>query len=104
MSGFGGVELCRHTTTIDSYGELDGDNFLIIGGYESGIDAAYHLANDKKVRVFDMEGPWESESSDPSVALSTTHLRECVDKVDENVSLHAHSIVTLVNQVNDTYK
>ena len=50
LSGFSGVELCRHTATVDSYSKLDGDNFLIIGGYESGIDAAYHLAkNDKKV-------------------------------------------------------
>ena len=66
LSGFSGAELCRHTATVDSYSNLEGDNFLIIGGYESGIDAAYHLAkNDKKVRVFDMEGPWESESSDP---------------------------------------
>ena len=70
--GFNGCELCRHTSSVDSYSELEGDDFLIIGGYESGIDAAYHLAkNGKNVRVFDMEGPWESESSDPSVALST---------------------------------
>ena len=30
------------------YADLEGDNFLIIGGYESGIDAAYHLANNGK--------------------------------------------------------
>jgi len=106
LSGFSGAELCRHTATVDSYSKLEGDNFLIIGGYESGIDAAYHLAkNDKKVRVFDMEGPWESESSDPSVALSTYSFERMRHaKFEENVSLNAHSIVTLVNQVNDTYQ
>ncbi len=106
LSGFSGAKLCRHTATVDSYSDLEGDNFLIIGGYESGIDAAYHLAkNDKKVSVFDMEGPWESESSDPSVALSTYSFeRMRHEKFEENVSLHAHSIVTLVKQVNDTYQ
>ena len=70
------------------HSNLEGDNFLIIGGYESGIDAAYHLAkNDKKVSVFDMEGPWESESSDPSVALSTYSFeRMRHEKFEENVS------------------
>jgi len=104
--GFNGCELCRHTSTVDSYSELEGDDFLIIGGYESGIDAAYHLAkNGKNVHVFDMEGPWESESSDPSVALSTYSFeRMRHPKFEENVSLHAHSIITLVNHVNDTYQ
>lgn len=71
LSGFTGSQLCRHTATVGSYEELDGDNFIIVGGYESGIDAAYHLAyRNKRVQVFDAECPWESESSDPSVALS----------------------------------
>ena len=42
LGGFQGSELCLHTSNIGSYQELDGDDFLIIGGYESGIDAAYH--------------------------------------------------------------
>ena len=50
VSGFEGSELCRHTSTVPKYGDLEGDDFLIIGGYESGIDASYHLARcDKKV-------------------------------------------------------
>ena len=106
MSGFTGVEHCRHTATVESYGELEGDNFLIIGGYESGIDAAYHLAkNDKRVNVFDMEGPWESDSSDPSVALSTYSFeRMRHEKFESNVKLHANTIITLVNKVNDTFQ
>ena len=50
LNAFTGSELCRHTATIASYEELDGDNFIIVGGYESGVDAAYHLAyRDKRV-------------------------------------------------------
>ena len=72
LRGFEGSELCRHTATVPSYDDLEGDDFIVIGGYESGIDAAYHLADrDKKVRLFDKSSPWTSESSDPSVALST---------------------------------
>ena len=69
---FEGSEFCRHTATVEAYAGLDGDDYVIIGGYESGIDAAYHLAaNGSSVRVFDGACPWGAETSDPSVALST---------------------------------
>ncbi len=71
LTGFVGSQLCRHTATIASYDELDGDDFIVVGGFESGVDAAYHLAyRDKRVRLFDKGCPWEDESSDPSIALS----------------------------------
>ncbi len=44
LNGFVGSQLCRHTATIASYADLDGDDFIIVGGYESGVDAAYQLA------------------------------------------------------------
>ncbi|MEM0925544.1 MAG: NAD(P)/FAD-dependent oxidoreductase, partial [Planctomycetota bacterium] len=66
LGGFDGSGLCRHTATVDRYEELEGDDFIIIGGYESGVDAAYHLsARGKRVRLFDMSCPWKDESSDP---------------------------------------
>ena len=58
--GFPGVEHCVHTATIPSYKRLDGDDFIIVGGYESGIDAAYHLAGQgKRAKVFDKNCPWK---------------------------------------------
>ena len=72
QGAFLGSELCLHTSKIKAYSDLAGEDYLIIGGYESGIDAAYHLSKrGKKVRVFDQNCPWSEESSDPSVALST---------------------------------
>lgn len=72
FAAFAGSKECRHTATVPSYEELEGDDFIVVGGYESGIDAAYHLAKrGKKVRVLDEGSPWQEESSDPSVALST---------------------------------
>ncbi|MEM1142750.1 MAG: NAD(P)/FAD-dependent oxidoreductase [Pseudomonadota bacterium] len=98
IMAFEGSELCRHTATISSYDELEGDDFVVIGGYESGVDAAYHLAfRDKTVRMFDRGAPWEDPSSDPSVALSLfsfERMRE--DWFQEQVELHPFKPITSV--------
>ena len=43
LGGWVGSQLCRHTATIASYEELDGDDFIVVGGYESGVDVALSL-------------------------------------------------------------
>ena len=59
LEGFSGSELCQHTATLANYADLDGDDFMVIGGYESGSDAAYHLSKrGKKVTMFDKGDPW----------------------------------------------
>ena len=106
LNGFAGSELCRHTATVPSYQDLPGDDFIIIGGYESGVDAAYHLAyHDKKVRLFDRGCPWKDESSDPSVALSTysqERMRE--DWFEEQVELFPESPIESVSQQDEGYE
>lgn len=104
--GFVGSELCRHTATIPSYDGLQGDDFIIIGGYESGVDAAYHLADrDKKVRLFDDGCPWESESSDPSVALSTFTLERMREEwLSDYVELFPNTSITSVTRVDEIYE
>ncbi len=75
LNDFQGSELCLHTALLPNYAELDGDDFIVVGGYESGVDVASHLAErGKRVRLFDRGRPWACESSDPSVALSTFSL------------------------------
>ena len=32
LGGFPGSELCQHTATLANYADLDGDDFLVIGG------------------------------------------------------------------------
>lgn len=100
MGGLNGIEHCRHTATIRDYSELDGDEFVIIGGYESGIDAAYHLARyGKRVRVLDKACPWDDESSDPSISLSTYSLeRMKAAWFRERVELHPDTRVDSVKQ------
>ena len=106
FGGFEGSELCQHTALISSYEELDGKEFIIIGGYESGVDAAFHLASyDKHVRLFDRGAPWKQETSDPSVALSTYSLeRMREDWFQENVELFPETPIASVTLVDDAYE
>ena len=95
---FEGSELCRHTSTVSSYAEMSGDDYLIIGGYESGIDAAYHLSrNGKQVKVFDSSCPWGAKTSDPSVALSTYSFeRMRAESFQTHVELFAETKISKV--------
>lgn len=71
MGGFPGAEHCLHNSRVRSWRELEGDDFVVIGGYESGIDAAVHLAaNRKRVVVLDARGAWNAKEDDPSVSLA----------------------------------
>lgn len=76
LNPFPGAQLCRHNSQIQSYAALEGDDFLVIGGYESGIDAAVHLAAiGQLVRVLDSQRVWDEHGLDPSLTLSP-HTRE----------------------------
>ncbi|MEM7142501.1 MAG: NAD(P)/FAD-dependent oxidoreductase [Actinomycetota bacterium] len=100
-----GAEHCRHTATVERYGDIDGDDIIVIGGYESGIDAAYHLAKrGRRVRLFDSGCPWRSETSDPSVALSTYSLERMNDPdfVDK-VTLEPYTAIAAVRRDGDAY-
>lgn len=106
LNGFVGSELCRHTATIPSYKELDGDNFIVVGGYESGVDVAYHLAyRGKRVRLFDKNRPWGEESSDPSIALSPFTLERIREiKFFEQVEMYPYMPIETVSRVNGKYE
>ena len=105
LDGFLGSKLCRHTSTVSNYSTLDGDDIIIIGGYESGIDAAYHLAKSgKKVVLFDKDNPWDEDSSDPSVSLSTFSYERMRDSAfDENVELFSHTPIISVTRLDNNY-
>ena len=70
-NGFHGAELCLHSSKVISWDDLSGDERCIIGGSESGVDAAVALAAaGRRAVVFDGEEPWNRRSSDPSELLS----------------------------------
>ncbi|MCS6849247.1 MAG: NAD(P)-binding domain-containing protein [Anaerolineae bacterium] len=71
LNGFRGASLCLHNSQVRSWQTMPGKEYIVIGGYESGIDAAVQLAAlGKRVRVFDGRAAWDVDESDPSVSLS----------------------------------
>lgn len=85
LSPFEGSELCLHNSYVRSWIDLQGEEFTVIGGYESGIDAAYHLTqNNKNVTVISKSSPWKSPKADPSISLSpfTKERLEIADDTD----------------------
>jgi putative flavoprotein involved in K+ transport len=70
-SPFPGAEHGCHTGDVRSWGDLEGSEFVVIGGYESGVDAAVSLVElGKRVRVLDRRVRLGEETSDPSGSLS----------------------------------
>lgn len=66
-----GSELCMHNSEVRSWAELPGDEYLIIGGYESGVDAAVNLSRaGKKCRVLASTPCWSVKTTDPSAELA----------------------------------
>ena len=66
-----GAEYGVHSSRLKRWSDHDGEDALVIGGYESGIDAAIGLADvGKSVTVLGRTPAWDSDDTDPSVALS----------------------------------
>ncbi|MBO1438727.1 NAD(P)/FAD-dependent oxidoreductase [Meiothermus sp. CFH 77666] len=66
-----GASLGLHYGRVKSWAALEGNRFVVVGGYESGLDAAYHLAMlGKQVTVLDPQAPWEKRTGEPSVDTS----------------------------------
>ena len=70
-NSFKGSEWCCHTAEVDTWQNLKGDRFTVIGGYESAADATVALAQlQKSVTVLARTATWNSEEPDPSLSLS----------------------------------
>lgn len=68
---FPGAALGQHTSLVRSWRTLPGDDFVVVGGYESGLDAAINLAlAGKRVRVLERSDVWKQPGHDPSIAIS----------------------------------
>merc|ERR1740138_117896 len=66
-----GAELCIHNSRVESWANLPGDDFVIIGGYESGADAAINLAKaGKRSTVLASTAAWNVQTPDPSTELA----------------------------------
>lgn len=71
LNPFPGAEHCLHNAHVRSWQDIPGNDVLVIGGYESGIDAAIHLSRlGKRVHVLDAHARWHDDDPDPSLSLS----------------------------------
>ncbi|MFA9455200.1 NAD(P)/FAD-dependent oxidoreductase [Halalkalibacter sp. AB-rgal2] len=104
-NGFPGAKLCLHTSNVASWGDIEDDEVIVIGGYESAIDAAINLIHyGKKVTVLSRGAVWEDDNPDPSIALSPftfDRLNEVID--DEALTLKGNCTVNRVEQTEEGY-
>lgn len=84
---FPGSEHALHSSRVKDWTTLEGEQFTVIGGYESGVDAALNLVNNgKSVRLISRGEPWASDHPDPSRSLSPRtldRLRELLRKPEK---------------------
>lgn len=100
IPNFEGAQLCRHNSSIRSWDDLAGDGFIVIGGYESGMDAAYHLVSrGKAVAVLSKGEPWALDNPDPSESLSPYtrgRILDALQRFPKKLALQGQSEVTRV--------
>lgn len=103
LDEFPGAEYAIHSSLIGEWSGVEGDEVVVIGGYESGADAAIHLGRlGKKVTLIDRSGRWtEKGSSDPSVELSP-FTKDRLRTVDDGLIelLHGYA-VHWIEEAND---
>ena len=105
-----GAKHCVHSSLIKDPELLEGTDFAVIGGYESGVQMAFSLINNnKKVALINPYEIDEKSTSDPSRVLSpyshakyevlkkSNHYKEIIDEVikvsknDEFYNIHLKS-------------
>ncbi len=100
---FEGDDLCSHYSEIKSFSEVQGEDSLVIGAYESGFDAAVNLVKlGKKVTLLDSTEYIDLVSSDSSYSLSP-FTRDRIRKVFDIMTYCENTRVTSVKFADGTY-
>ena len=101
---FPGAELALHSSKVHDWNDLEGDEFTVIGGYESGVDAALNLVElGKSVCLHSRGEPWSSDHPDPSRSLSPRtldRLREVLQSPEKtkNLNLYKNSDIRRIEE------
>jgi cation diffusion facilitator CzcD-associated flavoprotein CzcO len=99
---FDGTEHCVHSSFFRDWNDYQGKEAIVIGGYESGIDTACHLAKlGKRVLVLSKGEPWNLEHADPSETLSPysrERLNDALERHPKRFILRGNSTVVSVKQ------
>ena len=104
---FSGSELCIHTSQVESGKEIEGDQIYIIGGNESGIDAAIHLSRLGKKTVVLESNPdsnTKKRTTDPSENLSPYTIDRLEEEMpNERINIVDNAKITDVKLINNKY-
>ncbi|MCH2155325.1 MAG: NAD(P)-binding domain-containing protein [Opitutales bacterium] len=107
VGSFSGAEHCVHSSMFRSWKDFQGDDALIIGGYESGIDAACNLLDlGKRVVVISSGEPWKVDHPDPSESLSPYTRERFMNALKAHtgrIALVGNSTVSQVSQLSGRY-
>ncbi|MFD1674023.1 NAD(P)/FAD-dependent oxidoreductase [Alicyclobacillus fodiniaquatilis] len=106
---FAGEQYCLHNSQVQTWAELEGEAFLIIGGNESGMDAADHLVQLGKQVTVVTSGKHHLEEDDdevdPSLTLSPfTYQRLEEASASGRLTIKPHLRVTRVEKTGDIYR
>lgn len=96
-------EHCIHSSKTDTFDE---DEYVIIGGYESGLELAAHLLSlGKKVAVVDEGTPWEVNVSDSSISVAPSTKDRLSPYIgSDDFGLYNNKRVTEVIKKDDGYE
>jgi len=91
-----------HNSEVESWKDLEGSEHLVIGGYESGIDATVNLAkHSKAVTVIGRRASWAQRLADPSLELAPytrQRLREARESSGDKLRLVGNREVYKVSE------
>jgi len=107
LDPFDGADVCVHTACVESWASLPRGDRIVIGGYESGIDAAIHLARrGDEVTVLERADPppWNRDSSEPSTTLSPFTHERLEGGAKELITLECGREVTRVIRVSGGFE
>ncbi|MBW0768031.1 NAD(P)/FAD-dependent oxidoreductase [Mammaliicoccus lentus] len=97
-----GVHYCE----IKNFSNVEGETATIIGGNESGFDAAIHLALlGKKVDIYTNSTSYDQQDPDPSVRLSPYTHQRYVELVEQGypIKLHSNYSIEEIDFINNQY-
>lgn len=96
----------RHYSEVEKFSDINGELAVVIGGNESGFDAALNLAlSGKIVDIYTNSTSYKQEDADPSIRLSPyTHQRyEELKELGYPIRIHTEHVVKEIEYKNGQY-
>ena len=88
LEPFPGAKWCQHYAYVEDWSNLENGSYIVIGGYESGLDSAINLIHlGHRVRLLVRRQTWDVPNvDDPSIVLSP-YTRQRLREVESNERL-----------------